>query len=103
MIKYVTKTHHINLITGLVGSKIWFDKLPADLQAVVREESLKAGDTASKATIDSLAGYEKLMREKGVKVVDIDVAPFVASTAVVYDKLGYGDLRKQVNATLGKK
>jgi tripartite ATP-independent transporter DctP family solute receptor len=103
VIKYVTKTHHINLITGLVGSKIWFDKLPADLQAVVREESLKAGDTASKATIDSLAGYEKLMREKGVKVVEIDVAPFVASTAVVYDKLGYGDLRKQVNATLGKK
>lgn len=103
VIKYVTKTHHISLITGLVGSKAWFDKLPADLQAIVREESLKAGDTASKATIDSIAGYEKLMREKGVKVVDIDVSPFVASTAGVYEKLGYTELRKQVNAAVGKK
>ncbi|MEN3110309.1 C4-dicarboxylate TRAP transporter substrate-binding protein [Uliginosibacterium paludis] len=103
VIKHVTKTHHIYLITGLVGSKAWFDKLPADLQTIVREESLKAGDTASKATNDSLANYEKLMREKGVKITEVDVAPFVASTAAVYDKLGYGELRKQVNATLGKK
>jgi tripartite ATP-independent transporter DctP family solute receptor len=102
VIKYITKTGHIQLITGLVGSKAWFDKLPADLQAIVREEALKAGDTASKATIDSLANYEKLMSEKGVKVVDIDIKPFVASTAVVYDKLGYTDLRKQVNAILGR-
>ncbi len=102
VIKYVTKTGHIQLITGLVGSEAWFDKLPADLQTIVREEALKAGDTASKATIDSLENYEKMMREKGVKVVDIDIKPFVASTAVVYDKLGYTDLRKQVNAILGR-
>lgn len=102
VIKYVTKTGHIQLITGLVGSKAWFDKLPADLQTVVREEALKAGDTASNATIDSLKNYEKLMTEKGVKVVDIDIKPFVASTSGVYEKLGYTDLRKQVNAILGR-
>jgi TRAP-type C4-dicarboxylate transport system substrate-binding protein len=102
VIKYVTKTGHIQLITGLVGSQAWFDKLPADLQLIVREEALKAGDTASNATIDSLANYEKLMGEKGVKVVDIDIKPFVESTSVVYEKLGYTDLRKQVNAVLGR-
>lgn len=102
VVKYITKTGHIQLITGLVGSKIWFDKLPANLQAVVREEALKAGDTASNATIDSLKNYEKMMAEKGVKIVDIDIKPFVASTSVVYEKLGYTDLRKQVNAILGR-
>ena len=102
VVKYITKTGHISLITGLVGSKMWFDKLPADLQKVVRDEALKAGDTASKATIDSISNYEKMMSEKGVKIVDIDIKPFVASTSVVYDKLGYTDLRKQVNAILGK-
>lgn len=102
VVKYITKTAHIDLITGLVGSKIWFDKLPPDLQKVVRDEALKGGDTASKATIDSIGNYEKLMREKGVKIVDIDTTPFVASTAVVYDKLGYQDLRKQVNVVLRK-
>ena len=102
VIKYITKTGHIQLITGLVGSKIWFDKLPANLQTIVREESLKAGDTASNATIDSLKNFEKLMTEKGVKIDEIDIKPFVTSTSVVYEKLGYADLRKQVNTILGR-
>jgi tripartite ATP-independent transporter DctP family solute receptor len=102
VIKYITKTGHIQLMTGLVGSKIWFDKLPPDLQAIVREESLKAGDTGSKATIDSLKNFEKLMTEKGVKIEEVDIKPFVASTAFVYEKLGYTDLRKQVNAIFGR-
>lgn len=102
VIKHITKTGHIQLITGLVGSKAWFDKLPADLQTVVREEALKAGDTASNATIDSLKNYEKMMTEKGVKIDEVDIKPFVASTNGVYEKLGYTDLRKQVNAILGR-
>lgn len=102
VIKYITKTGHIQLITGLVGSKIWFDKLPPKLQVIIREEALKAGDTGSKATIDSLMNFEKLMTEKGVTISEVDIKPFVASTAVVYEKLGYTDLRKQVNAILGR-
>ncbi len=102
VIKHITKTGHIQLITGLVGSKIWFDKLPPDLQKVVREEALKAGDVASKATMDSLANYEKMMKEKGVTITEIDTKPFVASTAAVYEKLGYSDLRKEVSAILGR-
>ncbi len=46
--------------------------------------------------------YEKLMKEKGVTISEIDTKPFVASTAFVYDKLGYGDLRKQVDTILGR-
>lgn len=101
-VKFITKTGHINLITGLVTSRIWFDKLPADVQKVLREEALKAGDIASRGTIDSLARYEKQFKEKGLTVADIDVTPFREATKSVYDKLGYGDLRKQVEATLSR-
>jgi tripartite ATP-independent transporter DctP family solute receptor len=100
--KYITKTHHIQLVTGLVGSAKWFDKLPKDLQVVVREEALKAGDHASKLTTDLLATYEKDIQAKGVKIVDIDVAPFVAASKVVYEKFGYTDLRKQVDAIVAQ-
>lgn len=103
VVTHITKTGHISLITGLVGSKIWFDKLPPNLQKVVRDEALKAGDIGSKATIDSIANFEKMMADKGVKIVNIDTKPFVESTKVVYDKLGYADLRKQVDQVLGKK
>jgi tripartite ATP-independent transporter DctP family solute receptor len=99
-VKYVTKTGHINLITGLVTSAIWYKKLPPDVQLVLREEALKAGDLASQGTIASLTRYEQQFREKGLTVSEVDVGPFREATKAVYDKLGYGDLRKQVDAVL---
>lgn len=98
--KHITKTGHINLITGIVTSAAWFDKLPADIQKVLREEALKAGDIASYGTRDSLADFEKQMVEKGVTVSEIDVAPFRQATASVYEKLGYSALRKELEPYL---
>jgi tripartite ATP-independent transporter DctP family solute receptor len=102
VIGHITKTAHINLITGLVGSKAWFDKLPPDLQKIVRDEALRAGDEGSKGTIDSLAKYEQQMKDKGVKVTDIDTGPFREAAKGVYDKLGYADLKKEIDAILAK-
>ena len=96
VVKIVTKTEHIFLITGLVGSRAWFDKLPADQQRILREEAFAAGKCASEKTLESLADYEKKLRESGVSVVEIDKAPFRAATAGVYQTLGYTDLRKDV-------
>ena len=43
--KYLTLTHHINLITGLVASAARYDSLPAKFKKIVCEEALKAGCT----------------------------------------------------------
>ncbi len=94
--KYLTKSGHINLITGVVTSAAWFDSLPADLQKVVREEALKAGDQASHATEASLLDYEKQMADKGMTVTVIDVTPFREATKSVYEKLGYGELHAEL-------
>lgn len=98
--KHLTKTSHFNLITGVVAGGIWFDKLSPELQTILREESLAAGDWASKATQDSLAGFEEQMKAKGMTIAEVDKTPFIEATKGVYDKLGYGDLRKQVEALL---
>lgn len=102
VIKHITKTEHIYLITGILTSRTWFDKLPADQQAILREESFAAGKWASEATIASLADYEKKLREKGVTIAEIDKAPFKAATAGVYPALGYSELRKDVDKALGR-
>jgi tripartite ATP-independent transporter DctP family solute receptor len=96
VITHITKTGHINLITGLVTSAAWFDSLPADLQTVLRDEALKAGDIASYGTRDSLAQIEADLKGKGVSVKEIDVTEFREATAGVYDTLGYGELRDQL-------
>jgi tripartite ATP-independent transporter DctP family solute receptor len=96
--KVVTKTGHINLITGLVTSAKWFSSLPPDQQKILREEALRAGDVASYGTRDKLAEIEKGLKAAGMTVNEIDVTPFRNATAGVYDKLGYGDLRDKVQA-----
>tara|TARA_R110001583_G_scaffold195356_1_gene372219 strand:- start:66135 stop:67115 length:981 start_codon:yes stop_codon:yes gene_type:complete len=100
VITHITKTGHINLITGLVTSAAWFDSLPQDLQKILREESLKAGDIASYGTRDALASIEQQLKDDGVDVSEIDTTPFKEATKGVYDKLGYGELHKQVDKIL---
>lgn len=98
VITYVTKTGHINLITGMVTSASWFDSLPEDLQTILRDEALKAGDIASYATRDSFEAYEAQMTAEGITITTPDLAPYREATAGVYDKLGYGELRDKLRA-----
>ena len=102
VISHITKTGHINLITGLVAGATWFDSLPAELQTMVREEALKAGDIASYGTEAALSDFEKKMTSKGVTISEIDITPFKEATAPVYDKLGYGALRDEMRAIASK-
>lgn len=98
VVSHITKTGHINLITGLVTGGAWFDSLPQNYQVLVREEALKAGDIASYGTEEALAGLEVKMAAEGVTISEIDVTPFKNATAPVYDKLGYGALRDEMRA-----
>lgn len=102
VITHVTMTGHINLITGLVTSASWFDTLPEDLQVILREEALAAGDVASYGTADALAGIEADLVAAGVSVDYIDVTPFVEATRPVYDKLGYGALHALIDQMLAE-
>jgi len=98
VITNITKTGHINLITGMVTSAQWFDSLPADLQKILRDEALKAGDIASYGTRDSLAQIEADLKAEGIQISTPDVTPYREATAGVYDMLGYGDLRDKLRA-----
>jgi tripartite ATP-independent transporter DctP family solute receptor len=100
--KYVTKTGHINLITGIVTSAPWFDSLSPELQTILREEALKAGDLASHGTEDALTQIEKDLVAAGMTISDIDTAAFKSATAGVYDKLGYGELRDQLQTIVNQ-
>ncbi len=100
VIKHVTKTAHINLITGLVGSRTWFDRQSAEVRTILKEEALKGGDVGSQATIESLNDFEQRLRQAGVTIATPDLTPFREATKVVYDKLNYTALRREVDAVL---
>jgi TRAP-type C4-dicarboxylate transport system substrate-binding protein len=100
VIRHVTKTSHINLITGLVGSRTWFDRQSAEFRTILQEEAMKGGDVGSEATIASLGDFEQRLRAAGVTVTTPDLTPFREATKAVYDKLNYVALRREVDAVL---
>lgn len=102
VISDITKTGHINLITGLVTSATWFDGLPEDLQTILLEEALAAGDVASYGTQNALDQIEADLVEAGVAIHEIDTTPFVEATGGVYEELGYSALRDGVQEILAQ-
>ena len=101
--KYITKTGHFQLITGIVAGADWMKGLPEEYQQIVYEEASKAGEAASHETIDLLADFEQKMADAGVEINEVDLTPFKAATETVYEKIdGYADLRVEINKILGK-
>ena len=100
VIKHITKTGHINLITGLVTSGSWFDGLPAEQQQILMEESLAAGDFASRLNEEKIAEFEQMMVDEGVSIRTIDNALFKQATEGVYELLGYSELRQDIETLL---
>ena len=103
VVKIITKTEHIYLITGIVTSPHLVRQAagrPAEDPDA--RKPFAAGKWASEATIDSLADYEKKLREKGVSVVEIDKAPFRAATAGVYADARLHRPAREVDKALGK-
>ncbi|MDR1932750.1 MAG: C4-dicarboxylate TRAP transporter substrate-binding protein [Spirochaetales bacterium] len=100
--KYLSKTGQFYLISGIVVSNEWYKSLPPDLQKIVSEECYKGGEAATKGVIDGDAAFEKQLTQGGIKIVDIDYNAFVQATAKVYDELGYGELKRKIDAELGR-
>lgn len=100
--KYLTLTHHINLITGLVASAARYDSLPAKFKKIVREEALKAGDVASYGTEAAREKIIKQLKKDAMTIERIDVTPFKDATEGVYGKLGFTAFHKKLAKVLAE-
>ena len=102
VIKFVAETGHFLLNTALVTSESWFKSLPEDLQKILHEESLKAGDRATSLTIAEEENIKKRMQDAGVTFVAVDIKPFIDATASVYKTMGWEQLKGEIDKSLGK-
>jgi len=102
VVKNVTKTGHIQLVTALVVSGASWDQISPENQKIVRDLAVEAGRFASNLTIE--LGDKALadVAAAGVTVSDVDVAPFKAAVAGVYDTLNLKGEVATVNKVLGR-
>ena len=100
--KYLSKTAHFQLLTGLVVSNSWFETLPAEYKAIVEEEAYNGGKYASEQVVAKEREFEKSLVNNGLEIVDCDVAAFRAAAENTYDEVGYRTLKDQIDADLGR-
>lgn len=94
--KYITKTNHIHLMTGIVVSEKWLSSLKPEYQQILREEAQKNGELASQNTISASETMLAEMQKKGMIVNEVDRTPFIKACSGVPGKLGLDNAYKQV-------
>jgi TRAP-type transport system periplasmic protein len=100
--KFIAKTGHFQLMSPLVIGNNFFESLPQDIQRILVEETEKAGTYASERTLAGLDQNEELMKANGVTITEVDKAPFIEASRVVYEKNNLVEAKAKVDELLGK-
>ncbi|WP_202913136.1 C4-dicarboxylate TRAP transporter substrate-binding protein [Acuticoccus sediminis] len=87
VVKHVTKTGHIQLVTALVISADTWDDISPENQKIVRDLAVENGRYASGLTIELGEKALKDVAAAGVEIDEIDLTPFKEAVAGVYTKL----------------
>ncbi|MDC8832309.1 C4-dicarboxylate TRAP transporter substrate-binding protein [Alteromonas gilva] len=102
VISHVTKTGHIQLISGLVTSDDWFTALTPTEQDMIIQAAIEAGDHASQKVLAAERNIEQSLADAGVSITTPDIQLFIDATEPVYERLGYTRLREEVRDFLSK-
>lgn len=102
VIKHVTKTGHIQLVTALVVSASSWDEISAENQKIVRDLAVENGRYASNLTIELGEVALKDVATTGVTISDVDLAPFKTAVSSVYEMLNLESEAAIVNKVLGR-
>ncbi len=96
--KYYTQTNHLIIPEILVMSKVAYDKLSKEDQALIKKLAREAQLEQRKLWDAAVADYTAKLKAEGVEFIEIDTKVFYDATAPVRAKYGaqYTDLMKRI-------
>lgn len=97
-VKYYTQTNHLIIPEIFVMSKVTWDKMTKDEQALVKKFAREAQLEQRALWDKSVADYTAKLKAAGIEFINTDVKPFYDATAPVRAKYGaqYADLMKRM-------
>jgi tripartite ATP-independent transporter DctP family solute receptor len=97
-VKYYTQTNHLIIPEIFVMSKVTWDKLSKDEQALVKKFSREAQMEQRVLWDKSVAEYTQKLKAAGIEFINTDTKPFYDATAPVREKYGaqFTDLMKRI-------
>ncbi len=102
VIKNVTLTGHIQLVTALVISADTYNQLTDEQKEIVRDLAVENGRFASNLTIGMGDAALEEVAAAGVTISEVDLAPFKEAVLPVYDLLNLTSEAAKVHEVLGK-
>ncbi len=98
--KYYTQTNHLIIPELLVVSKVTWDKLSKDDQALLKKFGREAQLEQRALWDKSVEDYTTKLKAAGVEFINVDTKSFYDATAPVRAKYGanYADLMKRIEA-----
>jgi tripartite ATP-independent transporter DctP family solute receptor len=98
--KYYAQTNHLMIPEILVMSKVTWDKLSKDDQALVKKLAREAQMEQRVLWDKSVAEYTEKLKAAGVEFINVDTKPFYDATAPVRAKYGaqFTELMKRIEA-----
>ena len=102
LVRYVIQDGNGAAVIFAAGTTGEWDKLPADLQKVVRDSVIESQETQRKAVRDDDENLLKDLKAKGMQVTMPDHNAFRAATAPAYDAFyaKFGDRAKKIIETI---
>jgi tripartite ATP-independent transporter DctP family solute receptor len=98
--RYYAQTNHLIIPEIFVMSKIAWDKLTPEEQALMRKFAREAQMEQRALWDKSVADYTAKLKSAGVEFIEVDTKPFYEATAPVRAKYGadYTELMKRIEA-----
>ncbi|MCI5850871.1 MAG: TRAP transporter substrate-binding protein [Sutterellaceae bacterium] len=93
--KYITRTGHIHMSSPILMNKKLLLSMPKEYQEAILKAGREMGPIHTKMVEDLEAGQWKEIAKKGMKITDVDKAPFRAAVKPVIDKY-----KKKLNGKL---
>ncbi|MCI8342253.1 MAG: TRAP transporter substrate-binding protein [Firmicutes bacterium] len=75
---YLVKTNHVYSTDLFIFNREYFNNLPEDIQAALIEAADEASAYRTEISLEKESEYEQMFVDKGVEIVEIDTAPFIA-------------------------
>jgi TRAP-type C4-dicarboxylate transport system substrate-binding protein len=102
--KYVTMTRHAYAAAIFTISKRLFDKLPPDVQKIVKDAAQEAAVYERAWVADNEARQMEELKKNGMQIIETpDIASFKAGVQSVYDKYpAFADDLKRIQAATPK-
>lgn len=84
--KYLIRTDHYIYTNVVIVNQAFYQKLPADLRAMVKSAAVEAGKKQTAIVLDQEGKMIDKLRAQGVTIVDADVAAFAKAVQPVFEK-----------------